>query len=445
MTGVAVVAVAASARSPERRSLADTASLSARASLASPAPIAWCGTDAISEDRKPDALGGRQTRVIYAFPSDGPDNFATRASQIASSINAVDTWWRGQDPTRTPRFDLAVMPGCATTFGALDIAHVQLPHDSAYYFGISTEANRIGKLRTDLAPVLTHLGKKYLVYYDGPVEFGICGEFNGASIRGGPFSLAVMYVQGPGCPGPLGAGSNNDRSAAHELLHSFGAVPVAAPHWCESHTCDRPDDIMHARNLGYALDEVLLDPGRDDYYGHAGSWEDAQDSEWLRHLDSPEYRLQIAVQGDGSVESEQPGIECPTGCAVSWDAGSAVRLFAHARDGSRFVNWTGACAGDSDCVVRMDEPLSVGAVFVRQIVVRVRIVRRGGRGSVETIAGVCSATCTIDVDEGSATRLVAVPRRGSRFAGWSGACRGRGACRFKASAAVAVTATFAKR
>jgi hypothetical protein len=399
----------------------------------------------VAEDRKPDALGGRQTRVLYAIPSDAPDAFATRASQIASSVNAIDVWWRGQDPTRTPRFDLAQMPGCATVFGALDIGRVRLPHDAAYYFGVSNEANRIGKLRADLAPVLVHLGKKYLIYYDGPVEFGICGEFAGASIRGGPFSLAVMYVQGPGCPGPLGAGSNNDRSAAHELLHSFGAVAVAAPHWCESHTCDRPDDIMHGRNLGLTLDQVLLDPGRDDYYGHAGSWEDAQDSEWLRHLDAPEHRLDVTVTGDGTVESEQPGIGCPSGCSVSWDAGSAVRLFARPRPGSRLVNWTGACAGDRDCVVKLDGPVAVGATFARQVLVRVRILARGGRGSVQTSAGICSATCTIDVDEGTLARLVAVPRRGSRFVGWTGACKGRGACRIRAAGAVTVTATFAKR
>ena len=36
---------------------------------------------------------------------------------------------------------------------------------------------------------------------------------------------------------------------------------------------------------GEPLSSKLLDPGRDDYYGHAGSWTDTQDSPWLVRLD----------------------------------------------------------------------------------------------------------------------------------------------------------------
>ena len=37
---------------------------------------------------------------------------------------------------------------------------------------------------------------------------------------------------------------------------------------------------------GEALSSKLLDPGRDDYYGHAGGWTDTQDPPWLVRLDS---------------------------------------------------------------------------------------------------------------------------------------------------------------
>ena len=36
------------------------------------------------------------------------------------------------------------------------------------------------------------------------------------------------------------------------------------------------------------LESRLLDVGRDDYYGHAGSWDDVQDSLFLERLDSPD-------------------------------------------------------------------------------------------------------------------------------------------------------------
>src|SRR4051812_37800613 len=61
-----------------------------------------------------------------AYPSDGVDRFAVFSSAIATDLGAVDTWWRHQDYTRTPRFDLADL-GCPGTMGSLDISDVQLP------------------------------------------------------------------------------------------------------------------------------------------------------------------------------------------------------------------------------------------------------------------------------------------------------------------------------
>ena len=39
----------------------------------------------------------------------------------------------------------------------------------------------------------------------------------------------------------------------------------------------------------------------------------------------------------------------------------------------------------------------------------------------------CRDTCALELDRGLAVTLVATPSRGSRFLGWSGACKGRGA------------------
>src|SRR3954463_8285052 len=73
---------------------------------AAPARAAvWCGGTATAADRIPDAAGGNQVHVIYAVPSDAPDRFGERAPQIADDLQLVDSWWRLQDPTRTPRFD----------------------------------------------------------------------------------------------------------------------------------------------------------------------------------------------------------------------------------------------------------------------------------------------------------------------------------------------------
>ncbi len=39
---------------------------------------------------------------------------------------------------------------------------------------------------------------------------------------------------------------------------------------------------------GAELDVLVLDSGRNDYYGHAGTWTDVQDSTFLERLDSPD-------------------------------------------------------------------------------------------------------------------------------------------------------------
>ncbi len=77
--------------------------------------------------------------------------------------------------------------------------------------------------------------------------------------------------------------------AAHEFLHTLGAVPRSAPNDAPTpngaHTCDSTGDLMHPFLDGSPLDAKLLDPGRDDYYGHSGTFTDSQDAPWLVQLD----------------------------------------------------------------------------------------------------------------------------------------------------------------
>ena len=67
-----------------------------------------------------------------------------------------------------------------------------------------------------------------------------------------------------------------------------------------------------------------------------------------------------------------------------------------------------------------------------------------GRGRVTSVpAGLsCPGTCK-RLFAAAPVRLVAKPATGWRFAGWSGSCRGAGAC--SATGAAAVRARFAKR
>jgi len=235
--------------------------------------------------------------------------------------------------------------------------------------------------------------------------------------------------------------------AAHELLHSFGALPDGAPHACpdtRGHPCDSEADVLYPFAMpGTTLASLILDVGRDDYYGHAGSWPDLQDSPWLR-LVSQQIRLTLAIAGRGSVESDVPGVDCTASCGTDWDAGSMLALEPLAASGQRFVRWSGACTGSDRCEVKLDAARSVAALFAPDrfgLVVTV-----AGKGKVTGAGAACAASrCVRTARSYTPLRLRATPVQGWRLAGWSGACTGRAAtCTVPMTKAVAVRARFVR-
>jgi hypothetical protein len=406
-------------------------------------PTPWCGgAEASAADRQPEAVAGRQTHVIYAFPSDGADRFAQLASGISSDIAALDDWWRRQDPARTPRFDLYAFPGCPTTYGRLDISRVQLPGPAAAFGG----AGQIGTI----ARALFDLGfddpfKKYIVLYDGAVEAGdICGT---SFVAPTEMSYSVVYLQAGICPNDLGTGAFTASVIVHEFIHNLGAVPFAAPHICPdgtAHVCDNPDDLLYPESHGQGIDQLAMDIGRDDYYGHGGAWFDVQDSPWLEHLDAPDFLLTVTIEGAGAVASDLPGLACPPGCSIAWDGGTVVTLSAQAGGTGIFRGWRGACSGQGTCTLTLDAAKAVTARFVVPLRLAVRIV---GRGRVTSApAGIsCPSACARTFDSGTRVTLRASATPGWRFAGWTGACRGLRACVVTLARAASVAATFRRR
>ena len=75
--------------------------------------------------------------------------------------------------------------------------------------------------------------------------------------------------------------------------------------------------------------------------------------------------------------------------------------------------------------------------------IRLTVKRSGnGAGSVTGSQISCGAKCTAGFPAGTHVTLTAQAKRGSRFAGWSGACSGRHKCSLTMSAARTVTAKF---
>jgi hypothetical protein len=407
-------------------------------------PVSWCGTDRATTNRAPDLETGSPYRihVVYATPSDGPDRFDALKSPIATDVATIDEWWRSQDPSRTPRFDLYPFPGCAPGFGQLDLGYARLPRPGSAYLSLN-----LAQLSIDLSGFAPPAVKN-LVYYDGPVsDPDICGTATRAEDRGGVNGFAFIWLRAD-CEVDVGSGRLTARVAAHEMTHNLGAVPSGAPNACPEtpgHVCDGRADLMDPFvTSGSTIANAILDIGHNDYYGHSAAWWDVQDSRWLMHL--PLFPLTVAVGGSpGSVGSDVGGIDCPTACSASLENGTVVTLRAQPKDQSRFLSWGGVCQGRDACIVTMNAEKSVTATFGPAFLPVSVKVKGGGvvRSSPSGIA--CTKACTKQFSAGGQVRLMARASKGYRFAGWSGDCRGKGDCIVKLDRPRSAVATFRKR
>ena len=397
------------------------------------APAAWCGT-AAQADRAPNVVAGNPIHWVYVLPSDGVDNLSAFAELMQGDADQIDAWWRSQDATRVPRNDLASFP-CGAQ---LDVTTVRSTRTGAQLAPLAGRFNAIvGALEANgLGSAFT----KYAVYYDGPTnDANVCGQ--GGSDSSG-FGAAIVYARS--C-----VGVSTAAVAAHEFLHTVGAVPRLAPNDCDGpssgHTCDDENDLMYPSVGGEPLASKQLDPGRNDYYGHSGGWTDTQDSAWLVRLDA-QSPLGVNVSGPGSVSSYVPGLLCSTACTTTWNTGQPLALLATPQPGSRLVRWSGACSGTGACEIAVGAGSSVAALFA-PVTFRLTVAV-GGRGLVKSAPGgiTCRPRCSAALRSFTPVRLTATPAKGWRLRAWSGACNGaKRTCTVPMSAAATVRATFVRQ
>jgi hypothetical protein len=387
----------------------------------------WCGTTA-QADRTPNAVAGHPVHWLYVIPADGEDRSGTTASLMQGDAEAIDAWWRREDPARTLRNDLAPFP-CGLQ---LDLSTLRLPQAGGQIstnarFSVVFDSLRAAGFGSDFT--------KYVVYYDGPAsDARICGH--GGSLRSG-IGLAVVYLRA--CQGVSSAAVT-----AHELLHTFGAVPSAAPNACDGHVCDNELDLMYPSIDTSPLEARFLDLGRDDYYGHGRSWLDTRSAPWLVQLDR-QAPLSLAVAGPGTVAADVPGLECARPCTTTWNNGTQLQLRATPARGAKLVRWGGPCSGSAACAVVVGQAGQVSALFAPasyRLAVRV-----AGQGTVTSARrGIaCRTRCAASFPSYVPLRLTARPAKGWRLRGWTGACRGsRPTCTVPLTSAASVRATFVR-
>lgn len=152
--------------------------------------------------------------------------------------------------------------------------------------------------------------------------------------------------------------------------------------------------------------------------------------------------LFLSGNGQGTVTSSPPGIDCGATCSGSFAEGMVVALTAVPDAGSEFEGWSGACSGKSACVVNITAAQNVTATFTRTYALT---VSKTGPGTITSSpAGIeCGATCTATFGTGATVTLTAAPGPGGEFQGWGGACSGKQpTCVVSMNSAQAVTASF---
>ena len=151
--------------------------------------------------------------------------------------------------------------------------------------------------------------------------------------------------------------------------------------------------------------------------------------------------------GGGQVVSHPGGIDCGLTCKLPLDHGAIITLTARPGDISRFVGWSGACAGISPlCQVTMTSTQQITATFAPRQYALTVLKGGSGVGNVTSIAAriACGLTCTATIDHGTLVTLTATADPHSFFAGWLGACTGVAPCVVTLDGAKELTASFTR-
>jgi hypothetical protein len=258
-------------------------------------PDHWCGTPT-AEDR-PGTPTAQYVKVVYAHPKGAPSRFDRLASHIQADVQAIGRYWAVQTAgAKTVRFDLGTE--CGPLYA--DIEVWEMPRSAAYY---QTHGGNPAQDFADAhAPAYGPKGASAscddpavghaLVYVDsafpdssfGGVGYGDSsdgrpGTRNANNCGGG---IALVKIGREFDPQGRWLAPN---TAAHELLHAFGAGNPAAPHTtADGHCSDERDVFCYdddgagptrmrlacRSNPGAGPIAEGLDCGRDDYFALPG-------------------------------------------------------------------------------------------------------------------------------------------------------------------------------
>ncbi|MGE3445396.1 MAG: hypothetical protein AB7L13_22395 [Acidimicrobiia bacterium] len=189
--------------------------------------------------------------VVYALPADSPFD-PQLPDAIRHELDVVNAWFGGQTDGRYLRF--------RTADSRVEVNVVTLTQTTAQ---LQARTDVLNAITQELLATRQISPFEYSLVYV-PITTSSCGQ-SGAGVS------IVFMRQCAGTPRIDSAtfGQGALFVAAHEMVHTLGAVPGCAPHFDGSgHVDDDPRDLMYVGPRAHDYTHVTLDPGRDDYYGH---------------------------------------------------------------------------------------------------------------------------------------------------------------------------------
>ncbi len=222
------------------------------------AALLMVGTAVLGFGSAASAAEADSIQAVYVVASDVTP-VANRQSAIAANIETVNQWFAEQTGGRTPIFN-------RDGAGSISVPIVTLAESKATIAG-SLDGDATFEAQIEAA-VAGASDSRLFIVYEGTESSGACGYagrllviptencniFPNASAR---FPYGITYLM------------------AHELTHMLGAVPSCAPNYLPGgHLTGDPRDILYqptATTPGRDWQNLMLDPGNDDYFNHGRS------------------------------------------------------------------------------------------------------------------------------------------------------------------------------
>jgi hypothetical protein len=210
---------------------------------------------------RPDDVDGYQVHLVYALAADSADRESDISGDLARGVGYANDWLTDQTGGSRFRFDT-----CGS--GEVDVSFVRLPAPESVYVG--ARGWRLDVMSRDLATAgFDDPDKIYAVWWGG-IGAHCGGEAPGASQPGAAVWLYARDEIGDACQ-LLGGSPRSyaNLDLIHEIIHALGMVSRCAPHTSD----EEPTHVTEAGDLMNndlsAFEDIVLDRGRDDYFGHA--------------------------------------------------------------------------------------------------------------------------------------------------------------------------------